>query len=62
MKLFVLIILAALAAGCATTYSLVKYERIGPVQPEIWRNNKTGKCERRVYLDSMYFVTEVPCP
>ena len=47
--------------GCATTYSLVKYEQVGPVRPEIWKNNKTGKCERRVYMTVMY-VTEVECP
>jgi len=57
-----LLILICISSGCATTYSLVRVEKVGPVEAEIWRNNKTKECERRVYLDSMYFETEVECP
>lgn len=56
-----LLLLAVLASGCAHTYSHLRDERTGPVVAEIWRNNKTGACERRVYLDSYYYRTEVPC-
>jgi hypothetical protein len=61
MKLLV-VLLIVLTPACATTWSHLKNERVGPVEAEIWRNNKTKVCERRVYLDSMYFRTEVPCP
>ena len=57
-----LITLCLLISGCATTYSLVKIERTGPVEIEVWKNNKTKKCERRIYLDVLYYKTEVPCP
>jgi len=61
MKLLLPLILICVS-GCATTHSLVKVERVGPVEAEIWHNNKTKQCERRVYLDSMYFKTIVDCP
>jgi hypothetical protein len=64
MKLLI-ICLAVLASSCATlrapTYSHLRNERVGPVTAEVWRNNKDRTCERRVYLDSMYFKTDVPC-
>jgi len=56
-----LILALTLISGCATTYSLVRVEKHGPVEAEIWRNNKTRTCERRVYLDSMYYHTDIPC-
>lgn len=56
-----LLVLTLLVNGCATTYSQLRVERVGPVEVEIWKNNKTGKCERRIYLDSMPFITEVDC-
>lgn len=55
------LVLCLLLSSCATTYSLIGYERVGIVEAEIWRNNKTRKCERRVYMTVMY-VTEVECP
>lgn len=58
---YLLIGLALLTSGCATTYSHLRDEKVGPVTAEVWRNNKTKECERRVYLDSMYFKTDVEC-
>jgi hypothetical protein len=57
----IILLLSLLVSGCATTWSQLGYEKVGPVEAEIWRNNKTGSCERRVYLDSMYFHTVVNC-
>ncbi len=59
MKLLLIFLIAS--SGCATTYSHIRNERVGPTEVEIWRNNKTNECEQRIYLDSMYFVTSVPC-
>lgn len=59
---FLLLILIIGISGCATTHSLVRVEKVGPVEAEIWRNNKTKTCERRVYLDSLYYKTDVECP
>jgi len=63
MRIIILLILllCIAASGCATTYSLVRVEKHGPVEAEVWRNNKTQTCERRVYLDSMYYHTNIPC-
>ncbi len=58
---FLLLIAILATAGCATTWTMVKVERVGPVEAEIWRNNKTKECERRVYLD-VYYRSDVPCP
>lgn len=57
-----LLLLCLSLSGCATVnYTHLRDERTGPVVSEVWRNNKTGACEKRTYLDSMYFRTEVPC-
>lgn len=55
-----LLLLVVLAAGCASNPKPIRYERVGPVIAEVWQK-KDKSCERRVYLDSMYFVTVVPC-
>lgn len=60
MKLIILLAII-FTSGCATTYKLVRVERVGPTEVETWRDNRTGQCENRIYLDSMYFRTEVPC-
>lgn len=60
MKL-VILLLIVVTSGCAPTYKLVRVEKVGPTEVETWRDNRTGLCEKRVYLDSMYFRTEVPC-
>jgi hypothetical protein len=59
--IIILIIFTLLINGCATTWTQVGVERVGPVQAEIWRNNKTKECERRVYMTVMY-ATKVECP
>ncbi len=60
MKILLLLSIL-LVSSCAPVYKLVRYERTGPVNAEIWEK-PDGTCERRVYLDSMYFVTKVDCP
>ncbi len=57
----ILLALLVLCSACATTWTQVGVERVGPVEAEIWRNNKTRTCERRVYMTVMY-VTTVECP
>jgi hypothetical protein len=59
MKLLILVLLLGLISGCAHNAKLVRYERTGPVVSEVWKKN--GKCEKRTYLDSMFFKVEVPC-
>jgi hypothetical protein len=54
-------LLIVTCAACATTWSHLRTEMVGPVEVEIWRNNKTKECERRVYLDSYYFNGKIPC-
>lgn len=55
------LILLLFVSGCAPRYKLVRIEYVGPVQAEIWKDEKLNQCERRVYLDSYYFRGIVPC-
>ena len=53
--------LISLSSGCATRYKLVRVERVGPVEVEIWKDNVDNTCQRRVYIDSYYYHGVVKC-
>jgi len=62
MKPLLLVPFLFMLASCVTkTWDLIRVDRVGPVEVEIWRNNSTKLCESRIYLDSLYFRKDVIC-
>ena len=62
-----ILLLLPLLSSCAyvitraDTYELIRVERVGAVEVEVWRNNRTRVCERRIFLDTYYFSGDTPC-
>ena len=54
-------ILIVLLSGCSARYKLIRVERVGPVEAEIWKDTNNNTCERRVYLDSYYYRGVIKC-
>lgn len=61
MRLILVMVLLLTSSGCGARYKLVRIERVGPVEVEIWKDRKLNRCERRVYLDSFYYHGVVQC-
>ena len=55
------ILVIVLSSGCSARYRLIRVERVGPVETEIWKDTNNNTCERRVYLDSYYYHGVVKC-
>lgn len=60
MRLLLRCSLLLLLSGCSHNPKLIRTERNGPVISEVWRK-PDNTCEKRTYLDSMYFKIETPC-